>query len=103
LLGGCICAHRDPPWCVNSYPLTPRFAGLCARCLPLCSSTPSEQSLTLSWVALAAIFVAHLDRFLARLRAAVAAFAAEDRGVASALGPVVAVAAAFAFPLYSSR
>ena len=45
----------------------------------------------------------YLDDFLAKMRPAVKAFVAEEKGTAVFLAPLLAGIAALAFPLYSSR
>ena len=57
----------------------------------------------LCWVFITVAFLFYLDAFLAKIRPAVQRFVAEETKTALFLGPLVALTAVFAFPLYSSR
>ncbi len=63
----------------------------------------SDETITLSWAALVIVALFYLDDFLAKMRPAVKAFVAEEKGTAVFLAPLLAGIAALAFPLYSSR
>jgi hypothetical protein len=62
-----------------------------------------DETITLSWAALVIVALFYLDDFLAKMRPAVKAFVAEEKGTAVFLAPLLAGIAALAFPLYSSR